>query len=702
MNINAGLSGLPHCRNISHKTQGDKIMKNQKQINQKSFIPGNGFIKNYQKLVKEVVIPYQYQVLNDSAQDNSEKSHVIQNFINAGNAIAGKGKGDGFYGMVFQDSDAAKWLEAVGFSLSLFPDKELEKTADALIDIIAAAQEKDGYLDTYFTLNEDNGKSRRWTNLLEGHELYCAGHMMEAACAYYESTGKKKLLDVMEKNAECIYKVFMEGSTFNKEAYPGHPEVELALMKMYRLTGNKNCFELARHFIDVRGVDSKHFEKECSQRDWTVWGSDGKNPAYNQAHLPVREQKDAKGHAVRAVYLYTGMADLASSIEDADLLSACKTLWKSITQKQMYITGGIGSTNQGEAFSVDYDLPSDTAYCETCASIGLIFFASRLLEMEVNNEYSDIMERAFYNTVLGGMQLDGKRFFYVNPLEVVPGIAGEAQTHRHDLPQRPTWYACACCPPNVARLVSSFGKYAYGENADTAYCHLYAAGKIDFANGIVLNCQTEYPYGYTVTYFVENAQKDSVIAIRIPGWSKKWSIEKVSAVSAVSASSYDSSASVTSVSFTELSPKNGYAYIPVEKGDKIILKLDSSPYFVYPSPKIPDLSGQVALCRGPFVYCAEGVDNGGDVLNLSFDVSKPVTEIDSSNVTAFNSAAPDGKKPVSEKYFALNVCGWREKILETLYTTDKPEKTLENIRMVPYYTWGNRGINQMKIWFPHN
>ena len=535
MNINAGLSGLPHCRNISHKTQGDKIMKNQKQINQKSFIPGNGFIKNYQKLVKEVVIPYQYQVLNDSAQDNSEKSHVIQNFINAGNAIAGKGKGDGFYGMVFQDSDAAKWLEAVGFSLSLFPDKELEKTADALIDIIAAAQEKDGYLDTYFTLNEDNGKSRRWTNLLEGHELYCAGHMMEAACAYYESTGKKKLLDVMEKNAECIYKVFMEGSTFNKEAYPGHPEVELALMKMYRLTGNKNCFELARHFIDVRGVDSKHFEKECSQRDWTVWGSDGKNPAYNQAHLPVREQKDAKGHAVRAVYLYTGMADLASSIEDADLLSACKTLWKSITQKQMYITGGIGSTNQGEAFSVDYDLPSDTAYCETCASIGLIFFASRLLEMEVNNEYSDIMERAFYNTVLGGMQLDGKRFFYVNPLEVVPGIAGEAQTHRHDLPQRPTWYACACCPPNVARLVSSFGKYAYGENADTAYCHLYAAGKIDFANGIVLNCQTEYPYGYTVTYFVENAQKDSVIAIRIPGWSKKWSIEKVSAVSAVSA-----------------------------------------------------------------------------------------------------------------------------------------------------------------------
>lgn len=660
-------------------------MKIQNQINQKSFSPNEGFIKNYQKLVKEVVIPYQYQVLNDSAQDNSEKSHVIQNFINAGNALAGKGKRDGFYGMVFQDSDAAKWLEAVGFSLSIFPDKELEKTADALIDIIAAAQEEDGYLDTYFTLNDNDGKNRRWTNLLEGHELYCAGHMMEAACAYYESTGKKKLLDVMEKNAECIYKVFMEGSQFNKEAYPGHPEVELALMKMYRLTGNKHCFELARHFIDVRGLDPLHFEKECNQRDWTVWGSDGKDTFYNQAHLPVRQQKDAKGHAVRAVYLYTGMADLASAIDDSDLISACKDLWKSITQRQMYITGGIGSTNLGEAFSVDYDLPSDTAYCETCASIGLIFFASRLLEMEVNNEYSDIMERAFYNTVLGGMQLDGKRFFYVNPLEIVPGIAGTAQTHRHDLPQRPTWYACACCPPNVARLVSSFGKYAYGENADTAYCHLFAAGKIDFANGISLNCETEYPYSYTVKYSVEKAGADSVLAIRIPGWSKEWSIEKASS----------SSASFTSSESAASNCIKGYVYIPVEKGDVIILKLDSTPYFVYPSPKIPDLSGQVALCRGPFVYCAEGLDNGGDVLSLSFDVSKPVTEAAEGDV----SAAVTGKK-----YFALNVSGWREKIQESevLYSSKKPDKSLENIKMVPYYTWGNRGINQMKIWFPHN
>ena len=639
-------------------------MKIQNQVTQKAFSPDEGFIKSYQKLIKDVVIPYQYEVLNDSAADNLEKSHVIQNFINAGNVLAGKGEGDGFYGMVFQDSDAAKWLEAAGFALSIFPDKELEAVADKLIDIIAAAQDKDGYLNTYFTIKD---QEKRWQNLCEGHELYCAGHMMEAACAYYESTGKKKLLDVMEKNAECIYKEFMEGSDVKKTAYPGHPEVELALMKMYRLTGNRHCFELAQHFIDVRGVDSSYFENECKNRGWTVWGSDGKDCAYNQAHMPVRQQKDAKGHAVRAVYLYTGMADVASVTEDKELLDACKNLWKSITQKQMYITGGIGSTNQGEAFSVDYDLPSDTAYCETCASIGLIFFGSRMLEMEVNSEYADVMERAFYNTVLGGMQQDGKRFFYVNPLEVVPGIAGIAQTHRHDLPQRPTWFGCACCPPNVARMVSSFGKYAYGENADTVFCHLYAAGKIDFANGTRLDCKTSYPYGYKITYTVENAGKNARLAVRIPGWSKTWKLEKTAHGKSV-----------------ELNPsvEKGYAYMEISEADVITLSLDSTPYFVYPSPKIPDLSGQVALCRGPFVYCAEGVDNKDDILSLSLDVSKPASEL-------------------KDDYSALKVAGWRETAQEGLYSTCHPEKTTENITMVPYYTWGNRGLNQMKIWFPY-
>lgn len=490
------------------------FMEKQKQISIKSY-KSDGFIGKYQRLIKETVIPYQYSVLCDQAPD-TEKSHVVQNFINAGKAVKGEDAGDGFYGMVFQDSDAAKWLEAVAYSLSVIPDKNLEETADKLIDIIAEAQDADGYLNTYFTLKD---KEKRWTNLLEGHELYCAGHMMEAACAYYEATGKKKLLDVMMKNAEHIYRRFI---TEKHEGFPGHPEVELALMKMYHTTGNKLCLELAEHFINVRGQNPDFYKTEKEKRDWTVWGNNAEDNDYQQSGRPVRRQTDATGHSVRAVYLYTGMAELAAETGEAELYNACKNLWNSVTKRRMYVTGGIGSTVNGEAFTVDYDLPNDTAYAETCASIGLMFFASAMLKNEIKGEYADIMERAFYNTVLAGMQLDGKRFFYVNPLEIVPGISGAASTHWHTLTQRPKWYACACCPPNAARLITSFGKYAYGENGKTAYCHLYAAGKASFENGVSFTCKTEYPYGFTVVYEIENGGE---IAVRIPAWSKTFSVE---------------------------------------------------------------------------------------------------------------------------------------------------------------------------------
>ncbi|MDE5597965.1 MAG: glycoside hydrolase family 127 protein, partial [Lachnospiraceae bacterium] len=451
-------------------------MKKQRQASIKSY-KADGFIGKYQRLIKDVVIPYQYSVLCDEAPD-TEKSHVVQNFINAGRAIRGEDTGDGFYGMVFQDSDAAKWIEAAAYSLSLFPDKDLEKTVDDLIAIIADAQDSDGYLNTYYTIKD---KDKRWTNLQEGHELYCSGHMMEAACAYYEATGKDALLKVMLKNAEHIYNHFI---TEGHEGCPGHPEVELALLKMYRLTDNKHCLELAAHFINTRGQNPGFYEEEKEKRVWCVWSLAPVDTDYLQGSKPVREQADAVGHAVRAVYLYTAMADLAASTDDTELLDACRKLWESITKRRMYLTGGIGSTGLGEAFTVDFDLPNDTAYAETCASIGLIFFASRMLESEVKGEYGDVCERAFYNTVLAGMQLDGRRFFYVNPLEVVPGISGIAVTHKHDLPVRPKWYACACCPPNVARLISSFGKYAYGENADTAFCHMFADGEVCLENGM--------------------------------------------------------------------------------------------------------------------------------------------------------------------------------------------------------------------------
>ena len=485
--------------------------------------------------------------------------------------------------------------------------------------------------------------------------------MIEAACAYYESVGKKKLLDVMRRNVEHIYKVFIK---YGHTGVPGHPEIELALMKMYRLTGDEKCLALAEHFINTRGTDPDYYKRERDARDWTVWGNNAEDNDYQQSGVPLRKAERATGHAVRAVYLYTGMADLASEKGDKELYDACRRLWDSITRRQMYITGGIGSTVHGEAFSVDYDLPSDTAYCETCASIGLMFFASRMLENEVKGEYADVMEQAFYNTVLAGMQLDGKRFFYVNPLEVVPGISGKAQTHKHDLTQRPRWYACACCPPNVARLISSFGKYAYGESADTAYCHLYAAGEVSFTNGMKLTCKTNYPYEATITYKVAGSGR---LAVRIPHWSEKFTL-------------------TVNGSTVSAAPDNGYVYLAADDGDEIVLTLDLSPRSVYASPDIPRLTGSAALCRGPLVYCFEGVDNDKDVLSLKLDTAGEVTEL--------------AGRQFPGDAIGLNVPAVRVSRTDSLYTTRQPDETPCSAVAVPYYTWGNRGENQMRVWVP--
>ena len=629
-------------------------MKTQKQINIRAY-KAEGFAGRYQELVRSTVIPYQYEILNDRA--GTEKSHVVKNFENAAKALNGDDIGDGFYGMVFQDSDAAKWLEAVAFSLSDYPDKELEERADELISKIRAAQDKDGYINTYYTIKD---RDKRWTNLLEGHEMYCSGHLFEAGAAYYEATGKRELLDVCLKNAEHIYNRFVRDG---KEGYPGHPEIELALMKLYRVSGDEHCLELAKHFVDVRGVDTEFYKKEKALRDWTVWGNNAEDNAYQQSAAPVRRQREATGHAVRAVYLYTAMADLAAETDDKELLDACDRLWDNITQKKMYVTGGIGATVHGEAFSVENDLPSDTAYSETCAAIGLMFFASRMLEAKPDARYADVMEQAFYNTVLAGMALDGKSFFYVNPLECVPGISGKAPTHRHDLTQRPGWYACACCPPNAARTIMSLGKYAYGESSDTAFCHLYAAGEVSFENGVKLRCETEYPFDMKVRYTVLSGGR---LALRLPSWSRATRLSK-------------------NGSYAEYEEKNGYAYMSVYEGDVIELSLDEQARLVYAAERIPELSGKACVCRGPLVYCFEGVDNGGDVLSLRLKrdlIAKPCEAEGLNGITA------------------LSVNALRAKSRNDLYSFVAPELSKTDAKAIPYFCWANRGETQMRIWVP--
>lgn len=629
-------------------------MKVQKQAEVTEY-KAAGFIGKYQQLVRETVIPYQYEVLCDNA--GTEKSHVVENFRNAAKALRGEDAGDGFYGMVFQDSDAAKWLEAAAYSLACKPDPELEAKADGLISLIAAAQDEDGYLNTRFTITD---RDKRWQNLLEGHELYCAGHMAEAAAAYFEATGKRELLEVCLKNAEHIFNRFVKEGA---EGYPGHPEIELAMMKLYRASGDERCLKIAEHFINVRGVDPTYYRRERDNRDWTVWGNNADDNDYQQSGRPVRQQSDATGHAVRAVYLYTAMADLAAQMGDSQLEAACERLWESITQRRMYVTGGIGSTVHGEAFSVDYDLPSDTAYAETCASIGLMFFASRMLEGKPDAKYADVMEQAFYNTVLSGMSLDGKSFFYVNPLENIRGISGTAPTHRHTVPVRPGWYACACCPPNAARTIMSFGKYAYGENGDTAFCHLFAAGDVTLKNGISFTCETGYPFDFTVTYRIRSSGR---LAVRLPHWSRSTKL-------------------TLNGRNAEYELKDGYAYLDVSGGDLLELTLDGEPRYIRGSSKVPELSGKACLCRGPLVYCFEDADNEGRVLNLQLKADGRVTVSDASPF--------EGTKALEAEALASDDDG-------SLYSAVFPSLKKFTAKAVPYYCRANRGDMNMRVWLP--
>ncbi|MDF2802749.1 MAG: glycoside hydrolase family protein [Anaerocolumna sp.] len=636
----------------------------------KKFNIRDSFFDNYETLINKVVIPYQEKVLKDEIKD-VEKSHAIENFIQAAKVLETGQMEEEFYGMVFQDSDVAKWLEAAAYSLLIFPDEELEKRCDEIIDIIEKAQHRDGYLNTYFTIKSPE---KRWTNLHEAHELYCAGHLMEAAVAYSQSTGKKKLLNIMCRMADHIYKRFIIEKA---EGYPGHPEVELALMRMYRETGNENYLELAKHFINVRGVDSDYFVEETRNRDWYVWHMDPEDKENTQNHAPVREQKEAVGHAVRAVYLYTGMADLAATTGEESLIKACEIIWENLTKRRMYVTGAIGSAYEGETFTKDYHLPNDTAYAETCAAIGLIFFARKMIDLRKDSKYADVMERALYNGVLAGMQLDGKKFFYVNPLEVIPGISGEAKTHKHALPIRPKWYACACCPPNVARLLPSIASYAWCEEGDIVYSNLFIGGTLDLSENLggKIQVETAYPNHGTIQYrFKPNKNvMNMTLAVRVPSWSENTDIlfngDKI-----------------------EYKAEAGYVYISssFKEGDVVTMELDMEVKRIFAKNDISENNGKVAFSRGPLIYCCEGVDNQEDILSLrvkkdSTDNAVLLTEI---------------REGVLAGIIELTVEGYKLLQEDNPYSTKRPKAVPCEIKAVPYYVWGNRGLNQMRVWMP--
>lgn len=620
------------------------------------------FWKEKLDIVKDKMIPYQWEALNDQIAD-AAPSYSIKNFKIA----AGMEDGE-FGGCVFQDSDLAKWLEAAGYILVYKKDKELEAIADGVIEIIAKAQQPDGYLDTYYIIN---GLDKRWTNLMDHHELYCAGHMIEAGIAYYQGTGKTKLLETVKRLADCIDNNFgpEEGKI---HAYPGHEIIEMALVRLYKTTGEERYLKLAQYFIDERGKEPLYFREEMKRYDRAFyWEKSLFQFQYYQAGKPVREQKTAEGHAVRAVYLYSGMASVAKETGDETLKSAVKLLWDDVTKRQMYITGAVGSSDYGEAFTFDYDLPNDEVYGETCASVGLIFWARRMLDMELKGEYADVIERALYNGCLSGMSQDGTRFFYVNPLEVDPEACRKDQRKSHVAAERQKWFGCACCPPNLARLIASLGSYACGFSEDTAALHLYIGGEIKTPfMDTRLVVESDFPWDGKVKIKVLGAGEDFKLALRIPGWVRSYEV-KLNGVS------------------QEEPLQNGYFCLQRrwKGGDEVMLEFPMRVEKNYANPNVKHDLGRVAITRGPLVYCLEEVDNGRGLARVGIK--------EHTNFELIQDIVKAGEIDIAAEGAIVEDKDWGG----SLYRFDGPPTVKEApLKFVPYHLWNNRGTGEMIVW----
>ena len=617
-------------------------------------------------LVRTQMLPYQWEALNDRLKD-TEPSHCIENFRIA----AGISRGE-YHGMVFQDSDLYKWLEAVAYQLAVRPDPSLREAADSAIRLIGQAQTPEGYLNTYYQTHPDE---RRFSNLQNNHELYCAGHLIEAAVAFAQAVGDTRLLDVARRYADLIDRVFgpEEGKL---HGYPGHEIIEMALVRLFRLTGEERYLRLARYFIDQRGQAPLYFEEEARRdgnRDF-VWNETFMRYQYYQAGKPVREQTEAEGHAVRAVYLYSGMADVAAETGDQTLFEACRTLFDNIVSRRMYITGAIGSTHVGEAFTYDYDLPNESVYAETCAQIGLCFFAQRMLNSEMDGRYADVIERALYNSVLSGMSLDAKRFFYVNPLEVVPEACEKDDRLRHVKPQRQKWFGCACCPPNLARFLGSLPSYAFSAGGDTLYIHLYIGGEVRVALAHAeahLSVESDYPWDGRVRLTVHTPGEYG-IAVRISGWCRGYELK----VNGESVSS---------------EPVRGYVSLNRvwREEDMVELNLKMPVTLMRANPAVRADTGKLCVVRGPLVYSLEEADNGKDLhllrlpLQTAFEVHDEPQLL--GGIRTIRCNAFRRSKSFAEGQLYAPVCG-AEEMTETQLT------------WIPYFAWANREPGEMAVW----
>lgn len=595
---------------------------------------------------------------------------------------------------IFWESDLAKWLEAAFIEVRQRPDDDLLKLAESIFDKIIANQTDDGYLNAYFTRYEPQG---RFTNLRVRHELYCAGHLLEAAVEHFRLQGSSRFLDAMDRYMDMIAGEFGTAPGL-RQGYPGHQEIEMALTKAYEATGRAKYLKLAEYFIDERGREPRYFDVEHETRKHRIatltpeeregafaefvsahhnnhdqhgkeWNHDH---CYTQAHARPVDQETAEGHAVRALYMFSGMADIARLRDDADLLAACKKLWRNIVDRRMYVHGGVGSAHIGERFTVDYDLPNDSAYAETCAGIALIFFAHRLLQIERDSEYADIIERALYNLVLAGGSQDGKGFFYTNYLECDPGFL-QLRGMRHGV--RDEYHTCSCCPPNVLRLYADLGKYVFQEDQDGLVVHQFISAERTFVRHgqtITLAQDSSFPFEGNSRLHVKGAagQRFSIF-VRIPEWDRGM---------------------VVSVNgeAVQWATDGGYAVLDREwhDGDRVELLFNFAPRLAHANPNVRHNVRRVAVFRGPLLYCLESHDNTDRLNSITLPADPTFSE------APVETLHPDAMS-LSTKATVLNASG------KGLYSTNAPTGQPSTAVLIPYFLWANRGESEMLVWINH-
>ncbi|MEQ9437406.1 MAG: glycoside hydrolase family 127 protein [Cyclobacteriaceae bacterium] len=617
-----------------------------------------GFWRSRLDTVSKVTIPFAFQ--------KCEETGRVNNFIFAGGLKEGEFHGD--FG--FDDSDVYKIMEGASYSLMLEENPYLETYLDTLLYYIGAAQEEDGYLYTAWTLKANDyadmtccsyDPAGKFVGSRMSHELYNAGHMYEAAVAHYRATEKESFLDIATRNADLIYHLAVEEG---QDFYPGHQEIELGLVKLYRVTGNEKYLELAKLFLDRRGRGLREYENEGDHL--------GTYALYSQDHQPVIEQKEAVGHAVRAAYMYSSMADIAAIMEDEEYLAAIDAIWDNVVGKKLYITGGLGAGNGIEGFDDNYVLPND-AYAETCAAIANVYWNHRMFLLHGEAKYIDVLERSLYNNLISGLSLNGDKFFYPNPL----AFNGETNFNQ-GANCRSDWFDCSCCPSNLSRFIPSIGGYTYAANQDKVYVNLFMNNEANITvndQTLMLEQTTDYPWSGEVALEVKNDQPvEADLMVRIPGWAMNEPLP--SDLYRTEGKESEKTEVMVNGKKYSYQMENGYAIVTGnwKKGDRVDIQFPMEVKTIVSNENVAADKGKIAIQRGPIVYCAEGVDNQGQALDLHLDTQSLKAEY---------------QDDLLEGVTVLKGQGW----------TNSPGKTMP-VQLIPYYAWSHRDISPMSVWLP--